>query len=133
MDLPEKNPDDPNVPHVRDGKMVFPVSRTAQVSSYLTDAGEALANAGDPRYLWRPMRKIYENDSLFGSLERGGETGNRRLRALRSSVIFSAVAFEAYVNAFLAEHLTPEQVDEIDFAPTMTKLKKGPKMRASIP
>lgn len=96
--------------------------------SYLTDAAEAFAAAGDPKYLWRPVPRIYESSPILGPLERVGDAGNRRLRALRSCVIFCALALEAYANGFIAENLTAEQIEEIDREKTIRKLTKGPKI-----
>jgi hypothetical protein len=101
-------------------------SRSAQAESYLEQAIDSLRSAGDPGALWSDAGSMYAG-GLLEHAARGNDAGNRRLRFLRASVIFAALAAEAYANGFLAEHLTEAEVEAVDRLPTIDKLLTGPK------
>lgn len=113
-------------------KAPFPQSRAAQAESYLIQAADALTNAGDPRFLWSEAPQRHAG-SMLASPQRAGDAGNRRLRALRSSVVFSALAAEAYANDFLAEMLPTVDVEAMDRLPALDKLLLGPKVAGMSP
>jgi hypothetical protein len=109
-------------------------SRGAQAEAYLTQAAEALRSAGDPRFLWySDIPQRYGEKSILGPLQQAGDAGNRRLRALRSSVIFAALTVEAYANDFLDEVLCAADANAIDRLPTLEKLLLGPNLAGFAP
>ena len=118
-----------NLPPERQWEAVVQPSRGAQAEAYLTQAAEALRSAGDPRFLWySDIPDRYGEDSVLGPAQQASDAGNRRLRALRSAVIFTALAVEAYANDFLSEVLVPADVDVLERLPTLEKLLLGPRL-----
>jgi hypothetical protein len=71
-------------------------------------------------------------ESIFVPLQHRIDAGTRRLRVLRSSVLYSALAAEAFANEFLNDVLNPADAEAVDRLPTPEKLLLGPRM-ASIP
>lgn len=107
-------------------------SRSALAESYLVQAVDALRSAADPRALWAPATSMYQ-DSILAQAARGNDAGNRRLRFLRSSVLFCAFAVEGYANCYLAEHLTPADLEVLDKLSTIDKLLTAPRVAGIDP
>lgn len=103
-------------------------SRSAQAEGYLAQAAEALTSAGDPSALWPSEPRQFLGEGVLGSAQRGLDAANRRLRALRSSVIFSALAMEAYANDFLSDVLPAADMKAIERLATLDKLLLGPRL-----
>lgn len=102
-------------------------SRSAQAESYLEQAIDSLRSSGDPRHLWSPADSRYVGGPLE-VVSRAGDAGNRRLRFLRASVIFAALAVEAYANGLIEELLTTTEAKALDRLPTVDKLLIGPRL-----
>lgn len=99
----------------------------AQSGGYFEEAVEALRSAGDPRILWRAVGDHYKG-SILEPHQRAGDAAQRRLWQLRSSVLFSALAAEAYANEILAELVAPADAQALDRLPTVEKLLLGPRV-----
>jgi hypothetical protein len=102
----------------------------SQAEMYLSRALDEFYRASNPPDLW-----IEEDPFLAGSLLAGAQmtmtAQNRRLQALRTSVLFSAVAVEAFANEFAYEALgapTARMIDNLgpaDKIETAVRLATG--------
>jgi hypothetical protein len=102
--------------------VVRPPRPESLAGEYLTQAINALHDAGDPSVLFAHWRKFKPGDPAQ-ERERMRAAGKRsRLRAARNAVLFAAFAGEAYVNEFLAAHGVLEKWDR---KPTAEKYLKG--------
>jgi hypothetical protein len=99
----------------------------AQSGGYFGEAVEALRSAGDPRIIWGDTDDFHRG-SIFEPHQRVGDAAQRRLWRLRTSVLFAALAAEAYANEVLAEILVPSDAAALDRLPTVEKLMLGPKV-----
>ncbi len=92
---------------------------------YLTEALGSLHAAGDPASLYATWMR--EDRELQGAAEGFAvvEAVNNRRRLARRSVLFSALAAEAYVNEFLAHHLGGQDLAAIDRMTTVNKYVIG--------
>lgn len=101
--------------------------RSSQSGAYFEQSADALTQAGSPNSLWVDAPEYY-NGSLLEGAQRRMTASNRRIGFLRSSVLFSALAAEAYANEFLAETLTTKDADAADRLATPDKLLLGPNL-----
>jgi hypothetical protein len=108
-----------------------PRTRGSQSTGYLNQAAEALTNAADPHFLYSEV-PTYLEGSIFAPHQHSIDAGNRRLRVLRSSVLYSALAAESFANELLRDLLDPAEAEAVDRLPTPEKLLLGPRM-ANIP
>jgi len=112
------------MPSVRGSR---PLPRASQSSAFITQAADALTDACNPRALWIDAPEFYDG-SLLKPAQRGLTARNRRLTFLRSSVLFSALAAEAYANEFLTAVLANADADAADRLTTPDKLLLGPRL-----
>jgi hypothetical protein len=93
----------------------------------LTQAAEALTSAGDSGVLWIELPDYYIG-SIIEPLQRAATAANRRLSLLRNSVLFSALAAEAYANEFLWAVVSEADAESADRLATADKLLLGPRL-----
>lgn len=94
-------------------------------SDYLRQAADALDAAGDPGHLYRKWRDSMPPRPLGFEMIRRWARSERFERA-RTSVLFSALAAEAYVNEFLAAFaLSKTRLKELDGLSTVRKYTNG--------
>jgi hypothetical protein len=91
-----------------------------------------LTDASNPRVLWVDAPEYYGGSRLEHA-QRTLTAHNRRLTLLRSSVLFSALAAEAYANEFLAAVLTGSDIASADRLATPDKLLLGPRLAGAEP
>lgn len=101
--------------------------RATQSNAYLNHAAESLTDAASPRALWRPADSLHQGGFLERT-QRGVDAGNRRLARLKTSVIFSALAVEAYANEFLVATCVRADAAAVDRLPTPEKLILAPRL-----
>jgi hypothetical protein len=94
-------------------------------SDYLRQAADALDAAGDPSHLYRKWRGSMPPRPLgFGMMRRWARA--ERFECARTSVLFCALAAEAYVNEFLAAFaLSKTRLKELDGVSTVRKYTHG--------
>jgi hypothetical protein len=92
---------------------------------YLEQALDALRDSSSADALYQEPDPWHANSTLLGPVQVNMDAMNRRLRFLRSSVLFSAIAAEAYANEFLAATLAPADVEAVDRLQTVEKLLLG--------
>jgi hypothetical protein len=94
-------------------------------SDYLRQATDALDAAGDPGHLYRKWRNSMPPRPFGFEIMRRWARSERFERA-RTSVLFSALAAEAYVNEFLAAFgLSKARLKELDGLSTVRKYTEG--------
>jgi hypothetical protein len=95
---------------------------------YLEQAIEALYNAGSPDHPYAGFDRynIGDNPPLRGFLR--VVATYRRRSAARSSVLFSALAADAYVNEFLGFYLSGRDLEAIDRQNPRDKYATGTKL-----
>jgi hypothetical protein len=93
---------------------------------YLLRALEEFHRSANPPDLWVPVDAFHGNSMLEGA-QAGLTARNRRLHFLRSTVLFAALAAEAFANELLDELLAPADADALDRLPTPEKLLLGPR------
>lgn len=92
---------------------------------YLTQASEALRAAGSPETLYRDA--FGRRDRWARAIARMWALGNR-LEYSRTSILFSAVAAEAYVNHFIAQEFAPKDAEGLDRLRTVDKFVFAPRL-----
>jgi hypothetical protein len=113
-------------PPVEGGQADVPEWKPTLTGEYLSQAAEALDAAGDPD---RVGPKIDPSrGGPIGAVSRA-LTGARyaRMRYCRTSILFSALAAEAYINQYLTAKLSNSDFDAIDRMPTVDKYVLGPR------
>jgi hypothetical protein len=95
---------------------------------YLEQALEALRDSSSADVLYRDLDPFHQGSQLLGPIQRTMDASNRRLRYLRSAVLFAALGAEAYANEFLAATLDATDVKVLDRLKTSEKLIIGPKV-----
>ena len=68
---------------------------------------------------------------IFEHIQRRVDAGNRRLARLKASVIFSALAAEAYANEFLTATCAAADAAAVDRLPTSEKVLLAPRLSGS--
>ena len=101
--------------------------RATQSTAYLNQAAEALTDAASPRALWRAADPLHRG-GIFEPVQRRVDAGNRRLARLKASVIFSALAAEAYANEFLEATCAAADAAAVDRLATPEKLLLAPRL-----
>jgi len=98
---------------------------TSVAGAYLEQALDALRYSASAERLYREVSDLHKG-SLFEGAQHGFNARNARLRYLRASVLFSALAAEALANEFLAALLRKREVEALDRLRTPDKLLLGP-------
>jgi hypothetical protein len=88
---------------------------------YLAKALDEFHRAGNAPDLWVPVDAMYR-DSIFEGPQASLTARNRRLHFLRATVLFSALAAEAFANELLDELLSAADAAALDKLPTPEKL-----------
>jgi hypothetical protein len=88
---------------------------------------DALRDSASSDRLYREVSDLHK-DSLLEGLQHGLNALNARMRYLRSSVLFSAMAAEAYANEFLAAFLSAKDLEAVDRLRSSDKLLLGPRL-----
>ena len=100
--------------------------------SYLRQAAEALRATGSAEMLWPPsalgpeMRSYHDAPDALVLGRRLAHM--RRHDHARTAILFAMLAAEAYVNQFLAWHLTGRDLAGADKLPTLDKFVQGPRL-----
>lgn len=105
---------------------------SAQSTAYLSQAADALTAASSSEALYVPPPGYYAG-SLLEESQIILTAHHRRLSFLRNTVLFSALAAEAYANEFLAQLLIPADADAVDRLKTPDKLLLGPRLAGLDP
>ncbi len=100
----------------------------SQGHAYLEQALEALRDSSSADVLYRELDPFHKGQFIFGPAQERMDALNRRLRYLRSAVLFAALSVEAYANEFLAATLPATDVKSIDQLKPIEKLVIGPKV-----
>lgn len=95
---------------------------------YLEQSLEALRDSSSPDTLYDEVNPWHRGSRVFGPTQKKLDAANRRLRFLRASVLFSAIATEAYANEFIAATLTPADADAVDRLAAVDKLLLAPRL-----
>jgi hypothetical protein len=80
---------------------------------YLTQALEEFHHSANDPDLWAPVAGLLRGSRLE-SAQAIGTAKDRRLRFLRGTVLFAALAIEAFTNELLAELLPASDFDAVD-------------------
>jgi hypothetical protein len=99
----------------------------SQSEMYLARALEEFHRAGNPPDLWVPVDALHRGSLLEGA-QAGLTARSRRLQFLRTTVLFAALAAEAFANELFDELLPTADAKAIDRLPTPEKLLVGTKM-----
>jgi hypothetical protein len=86
---------------------------SSQAEMYLMRALEEFHHSANAPDLWAPVSGPLR-DSLLESAQAVGTAKNRRLQFLRGTVLFVAIAIEAFANELLAELLEPRDLEAVD-------------------
>jgi len=103
-----------------------PESVSSLADTYLLHALDEFRSAGSAEVLYRELPPWYSGDSILGPIQQRGDAVFSRLRHLRATVLFAALAAEGYANEFLASHLSGRNLEAADRLPTTDKLVMGP-------
>jgi hypothetical protein len=95
---------------------------------YLEQALDALRDSSSADALYGEVDPWHRDASILGSAQHKLDAANRRLRFLRASVLFAAIAAEAYANEFVAATLTSADAGAIDRLSTVDKLLLAPRL-----
>lgn len=94
---------------------------------YLMRALEEFHHSANAPDLWTPVSGPLR-DSLLESAQAVGTAKNRRLQFLRGTVLFAAIAIEAFANELLVELLEPRDVEAVDRLEVPDKLLIGTRL-----
>jgi hypothetical protein len=86
---------------------------SSQAEMYLMRALEEFHHSANAPDLWTPVTGPLR-DSLLESAQAVGTATNRRLHFLRGTVLFAALAVEAFANELLAELLEARDLEAVD-------------------
>jgi hypothetical protein len=110
----------------------FEIRHEELAAQYLRQALDALRDAGDPDRLYPPRARAAERTVADEALARY-IGASRRLDFSRNSVLFSALACEAYANRFLSLALNARTAAAIDRLSTVDKLLVGTQLVKGTP
>jgi hypothetical protein len=96
--------------------------------TYLRLAVEHLEEAANPDFLYPPSYRHAASPDAWDVAVSQVRASGRRLDTLRSSVLFSALAAEAYANEFLHSLLGPKDRDAVDRMSTPNKYILGSRL-----
>lgn len=99
---------------------------------YLEQALEALRDSSSADALYRELDPWHAEAKILGPAQANMDALNRRLRYLRSAVLFAGLSAEAYANEFLAATLASTDVESLDRLPTVEKLLIGPRVAGLV-
>lgn len=108
------------------GFLQGPESVSSLADTYLLHALDEFRNAGSAEVLYRELPPWYSGGSILGPIQQRADAVFSRLRHLRATVLFAALAAEGYANEFLASHLSGRSLEAADRLPTTDKLVMGP-------
>jgi hypothetical protein len=91
--------------------------------AYLSQAVDALSDAGNPAALYRHWRERWPDDRKL-QLTVLNAVQMEHVAMCRTAVLFAALAAESYVNEFLAVHLDDEEFRKREKRPTVEKYEK---------
>jgi hypothetical protein len=94
---------------------------------YLTRALEEFHHSANAPDLWVPVAGLLR-DSVLEGAQAVGTAKDRRLRFLRGTVLFAALAIEAFANELLAELLPPRDFKAVDRLEVPDKLLIGTRL-----
>jgi hypothetical protein len=94
---------------------------------YLTRALEELHHSANAPDLWVPVAGLLRGSLLEGA-QAVGTAKDLRLRFLRGTVLYAALAIEAFANELLAELLTARDFDAVDRLEVPDKLLIGTRL-----
>jgi hypothetical protein len=96
----------------------------SQAEMYLARALEEFHHSANPADLWLPVDALHRG-SILDEPQAAMTAMNRRLHFLRSTVLFAALAAEAFANELLNELLPAADAEALDRLPTPEKLAMG--------
>jgi len=102
----------------------------SQAEMYLHRALQEFHHSANPPDLWGPVDALHRN-SIFETPQAIMNARNRRLHFLRSSVLFVALAAEAFANELLDELLSRADFEALDKLLTPDKLLIGTRLAAA--
>jgi hypothetical protein len=115
------------------GSLALPLAKMPSVAGvYLEQSLDALRDSSSPDALYVELAPWYEGSTILGPIQAKMEAANRRIKFLRASVLFAAIAAEAYANEFAAATLAPSDVAAIDRLPTVDKLLIAPRLAGLV-
>jgi hypothetical protein len=97
-------------------------------SVYLSEALEALLEAGDPVHLYAGTE---ESDDLARQAYATALVKSRRITSCRLCVLYAAFAAEAFINSFIAATLPTRDRERIDRNRAVDKYVLGPRLAVS--
>lgn len=100
--------------------------RTA--GAYLTQSREALLDCGRPNVLYPRNFRDSETIDLKLRLQAHLSAQTKQIELARTSILFAALAAEAYVNTYLGNALTGPDFEAVDRLPTLEKFVLGPEL-----
>lgn len=103
---------------------IYLEDRTA--GAYLSQAKDALIACGNRSKLYGMVAAVPEEIDLRIQFHFAAQS--KQLEFARTSILFSALAAEAYINGFLLSHLTPADFDSIDRMRTVDKYVIAPEL-----
>jgi hypothetical protein len=110
-----------------------PDSVSSLADTYLLHALDEFRSAGSAEMLYREQPPWYSGDSILGPIQQRADALFARLRHLRATVLFAALAAEGFANEFLASHLSGRALAAADRLPTTDKLIMGPTLAGLEP
>jgi hypothetical protein len=110
-----------------------PDSISSLADTYLLHALDEFRSAGSAEMLYREQPPWYSGDSILGPIQQRADALFARLRHLRATVLFAALAAEGFANEFLASHLSGRALAAADRLPTTDKLIMGPTLAGLDP
>lgn len=93
--------------------------------AYLTQARDAFLECSRPHRLYRDWVPAAQHDASVNRVRAHSFAQTRQLGLARTSILFSALAAEAYVNRFLNDNLKAADFDAIEKMPTIEKYVLG--------
>lgn len=101
----------------------------SQAEMYLARALEEFHRSANAPDLWVPVDAFHRGSLLEGA-QAALTARNRRLHFLRSTILFAALAAEAFANELLDELLSSADADALERLPTPEKLLIGARVAA---
>jgi hypothetical protein len=112
-----------------EGARTTPLGRIPSVAGvYLEQALDALRDSSSADRLYGELDPWHRDAEILGPVQSKMDAVNRRLRFLRSAVLFSAIAAEAYANEFIAATLSSAEAEAADRLATVDKLLLAPRL-----
>jgi hypothetical protein len=108
----------------------LPARPRTLAASYISEALEAVQNAGDTAALYDPLIRSAATRATQESWFRTAAVPalERRTRFSRNAMLFAAFAAEAYINEFVAQHSTGQDFETLDRLSTVEKYVMSPRL-----